>query len=341
MRNSQLTHIVRSVLLAEASTGTEEEGPVTPSAEVIALIQAYFSHINGPCMNRANEAAANGATAEEILDIILDPACQNEDPSDEVPAGVGQVAQTTAWVMANPAATALIGVGAVALGVIANKVIKRLIARHQRKKDQLAAIEKIRRRIDVTSRTKTGNEGPDFADLTEEEILAINRANPHALMVQPGNKIEVRITNPTNKYFVPQSLTFAHHYYVSGKIMDKPYLVGEKMTMSSVPLEGPGLVKDYAKRDAVPPSSSNTYLISIDEAIEKASKPPGEKRDMFAVVVPMSLGGVMCPGLSYEEQYRDGKAQITAVRSNLRINRARNRYEMDTIGMGDTAGGAR
>lgn len=306
---------------------------MTPSAEVIALIQAYFGHISSTCMEEANEAAANGAEAEEILDIILDPACQNETSAD-VPDSVGKVAQTTAWAMANPAAAVLIGVGTVALGVIANKVIKRLMTRSQRKQDQLAAIEKIRRRIDVASRTKTGNEGPDFADLTEEEILAINRANPHALMVQPDNKIEVRITNPTSKYFIPQTLTFVHHYYVSGKIMDRPYLVGEKMFTLSVPIEGPGLVKDYLKRVAVPPNSSNAYLISIEEAIEKASKPAGEKRDMFSVVVPLAVAGELCLGLTYEDQYRDRKKTSQTIRSNLRINRARNRYEMDTIGMG-------
>jgi hypothetical protein len=338
MRSRQLEHIVRQVLINEADS-TETTGPVSPSAEVLAILTAYFGHISSTCMTAANDAAAAGATAEEILDIILDPACQNEESSAAAEEGPPASIKTAAWAMEHPAAATLAAVGAVGLGILATSVIKKMIKRAGRKRDQLAAIEKIRRRIDVQSRAKPGDEGNDFADLTEEEILAINRANPHAMMVRPGNKIEVRITNPTSKYFIPQTLTFVHHYYVSGKIMDRPYLVGEKMFSLSVPIEGPGLAKDYLKRATVPPNSSNVYLISIEEAIEKASKPAGEKRDMFSVIVPLAIAGDLCLGLAYEDQYRDRKETSQTIRSDLRINRARNRYEMDTIGLFDGKGG--
>jgi hypothetical protein len=331
MRSRQLEHIVRQVLINEADS-TETTGPVSPSAEVLAILTAYFGHISSTCMTAANDAAAAGATAEEILDIILDPACQNEESSAAAEEGPPASIKTAAWAMEHPAAATLAAVGAVGLGVLATGVIKKMIKRAGRKRDQLAAIEKIRRRIDVQSRAKPGDEGNDFSDLTDEEILAINRANPHAMMVRPGNKVKVRITNPTSKYFELTDLEFAHNYYVSGKIMDKPYLTGETMTSPEAKLEGSDLEKNYLGRDVVPPGSSNEYLVSIQNAAFLATKPAGEKRDLFVVVAPLALKGRLYSGRNY------GDPSMT-VSLRLRINRARNMYEADTIGLFDGKSG--
>jgi len=251
---------------------------VTPNAQLLAILQAYFGRVNSDCVDEANRRAEAGATPEEILEILLNPECLNPDASEESTSdSTTALATTAAFTMAHPVKTALLGLGAVALAGITTAVIGKMIKRGARKRDQLAALEKLRAKIQVFEKVAgAGSERDVTETMTDDEIEAIKNANPFFLKTL-NDVMEVEVSNPTDKKYEITNLVFRTSFYVPGKIMDKPFYREDTLNFSG-------------KLGSIPAMTEKIdIVVSLEGAMKEAMKNMKKRSDLVVVLEPYAI----------------------------------------------------
>jgi hypothetical protein len=179
--------------------------------------------------------------------------------------------------MAHPVKTALLGLGAVALAGITTAVIGKMIKRGARKRDQLAALEKLRAKIQVFEKVAgAGTEREVTETMTDDEIEAIKNANPFFLKTL-NDVMEVEVSNPTDKKYEITNLLFRTSYYVPGKIMDKPFYREYNMNFAG-------------KLGTIPARTDRLdIVVSLEGAMKEAMKNMKKRADLIVVLEPHAI----------------------------------------------------
>lgn len=175
MTNRQriLLERVISNILVEAETEQ-------PSQELIDALLIFFQGVGADCVAEANAAAARNppATAQELISILMDPACQVEGA--EASAGTTALA----GVLANPQAALgklLLGLGGVALTTLIYKLIRHSYKNIKKTEGQDIALQKIGYHYGIKNAGSSESAGmmeKEPAEITMQDIESLRGLDP-------------------------------------------------------------------------------------------------------------------------------------------------------------------
>jgi hypothetical protein len=281
-----------------------------PSEELIAALQALFGRVNSECVGRANEAAAAGASGEEIIDILLGEGCLVDAPGGVDNDGTNILA----WSVANPGKAAAIGLGTTAAAILGSWLIKKLIRRGKIKRSVLEGLDKIRRLQEASRGVERGEAYggvPEIA-LSTEEIKNISDRDPALIAMDEDFNISLKVSNPTNTEYEIFSLTLVAKYYKKGEDLRKPYYE-ETIYFELLP-------EDFSSRSlSLKPGESRREILSLKRVPFKYKTSP----DMGYI---MSLAPIAIFFRNYSKN-----TGYSGVRSKVKLNQGTMVYSADTL----------
>lgn len=342
-----LLESVISDMIVEAETA---EGQ--PSQALINLFLSYFAGVNSDCVQRANDAAAAGATARECIAILLDPSCQAEG------AQAAEGFDTLSGILADPGAALrklLIGTAVIVILVIIYKIVKKFRKNRKFYQAKIAGLKKlsIDSKVDFEE-VKKAAEGSGMADvpvtgeaekgvsdlsgasqdLTQEEIDALRSVDQSFIAIKTCKRsskcIEMEISNLIGDTPVLVSeIEFTAKGWRKESNIKKPTFM-KTITVTNTCADWDDMVyADQTTTLGIPVDSKVIDFLSLDRAYKELGTivktlPTGEQ-------VPSPSYITFIPKYVYVIPYKDDGSRGAVQRWNVKYLPGPNRYRSSAL----------